>query len=759
MNKQIITFEANEQSLVRVGGECHYSSNKVSYVEAHFDLGENWSGYDSVRAVWFTDFVPGICTVLDNDGVCIVPTEVLENRCLVMVNLVGSIAEGDVLTDRMTTYPIVALVVDAKAKVDGSETAPITPSQFEQFVNIVLSAVEEVTGMTAEAETLPPGSEATASYDNGVLTFGIPKGETGATGPQGPQGIQGPQGPQGERGATGPQGPTGATGPQGPQGIQGPQGETGPQGATGPRGETGPQGPQGIQGEVGPQGPQGPKGDTGEVSYDELASLLPKETASGSIVTIPDGQSVIPVESLKVTLEPIQDLHGYDKPWSGGAGKNLLDYANPASKLRIDSIVETAVGNFTVTANGANAYLRYIISVVPNQTYCIKARDGGAISGNANQMMTCNVYDGEDTTATALLSGAWIGSQKTFTPTSDKVLIQLGVTGGLGVGVGFIKEPQVELGSTATSFEPYSNICPISGHTEVETHRTGKNLWNPNGEFSLLNCYLDGGTTQQRVGQEVHLPAGTYTVKLTLIGQGGFIYMNKVNKSGEYLSFSYLSTGGNGNTITVTLSDGEYLLIFDQQAAAEGAATKFGGYNIQLELGSAATDYEPYQGESYTTDLGRTVYGGILDVVTGELVIDRALVDLGSLTWRFYNNIFYHSLGEGVMTPSIDMPCDIYGTLSPSGVLSQRRDQSVWAQTSIDGTIVIDDRNYTNATALKNALVGHQLCYLLATPQTVQLTPQEVMLLLGDNNVWSDGDVVMIYFADVGLYIDKMLGN
>ena len=66
---------------------------------------------------------------------------------------------------------------------------------------------------------------------------------------------------------------------------------------------------------------------------------------------------------------------------------------------------------------------------------------------------------------------------------------------------------------------------------------------------------------------------------------------------------------------------------------------------------------------------------------------------------------------------------------------------------------------YDSASAFKAAMSGVQFVYELATQQAIQLTPQEVKLLLGTNNVWSDGDVVMIYFADVGLYIDKMLGN
>lgn len=41
------------------------------------------------------------------------------------------------------------------------------------------------------------------------------------------------------------------------------------------------------------------------------------------------------------------------------------------------------------------------------------------------------------------------------------------------------------------------------------------------------------------------------------------------------------------------------------------------------------------------------------------------------------------------------------------------------------------------------------LCYKLANPTTVQLTPAEVRTLLGTNNVWSDaGSMAVEYRAD-----------
>ena len=136
MNKQVITFSANEQTLTKTGGIDRYASNIVSYIEATFDLGTNWQGYDSVRAVWRTKYAK-MATVLDTEGKCIVPAEVLAEVARVQVNLVGSIAEDDVLTDRITTYPTTAVEVDAIAQTDAETPQPITPSEYEQFVATV----------------------------------------------------------------------------------------------------------------------------------------------------------------------------------------------------------------------------------------------------------------------------------------------------------------------------------------------------------------------------------------------------------------------------------------------------------------------------------------------------------------------------------------------------------------------------------------------------------------------------------------------
>ena len=186
MQIQTINFAANNQGLSRTGGDSLFASSTVSYVRAVFDLGENWAGWNTVKAVWRSSGEQ-IVTLLNN-GACMVPAEVLASPGRVQVNLVASEVDGATVTDRLTTYPVVALVVDARALVDGTETTEITASQFEQFVEQVESEVTLVTGMTATAETLAPGSDATASYNDGVLTLGIPRGEQGEQGPAGADG-------------------------------------------------------------------------------------------------------------------------------------------------------------------------------------------------------------------------------------------------------------------------------------------------------------------------------------------------------------------------------------------------------------------------------------------------------------------------------------------------------------------------------------------------------------------------------------------
>lgn len=80
------------------------------------------------------------------------------------------------------------------------------PESAQPWVDMVINAAGEIKGMTAEAETLQPGNSATASYADGKLSLGIPRGVPGARGDKGdpgPKGNKGDPGPKGDKGDPG----------------------------------------------------------------------------------------------------------------------------------------------------------------------------------------------------------------------------------------------------------------------------------------------------------------------------------------------------------------------------------------------------------------------------------------------------------------------------------------------------------------------------------------------------------------------------
>lgn len=117
--------------------------------------------------------------------------------------------------DGETAYTIYIPVVQ-RSEASDTEPTPVQQDAITEAIAALQTAVgkaeeaqTEWESMTATAETLPPESDATASYADGVLTLGIP------------QGVQGEKGEQGEKGDKG------ETGAQGIQGIQGDKGDKG----------------------------------------------------------------------------------------------------------------------------------------------------------------------------------------------------------------------------------------------------------------------------------------------------------------------------------------------------------------------------------------------------------------------------------------------------------------------------------------------------------------------------------------------------
>lgn len=101
-------------------------------------------------------------------------------------------------------------IVRTRIKASTVATTMEPPDGAQPWVDKVLNAADEIKNMTAQAETLQPGDAATASYADGKLTLGIPRGLPGEPGARGDKGDQGEPGVKGDKGDPGPKGDPGS---------------------------------------------------------------------------------------------------------------------------------------------------------------------------------------------------------------------------------------------------------------------------------------------------------------------------------------------------------------------------------------------------------------------------------------------------------------------------------------------------------------------------------------------------------------------
>ncbi len=446
------------------------------------------------------------------------------------------------------------------------------------------------------------------------------------------------------------------------------------------------------------------------VPLPENAYLLKSVTTPTPIASFNDGEDMV-MPTLKVAIEPQQDLHGYDAPWVGGAGKNKANIAD----MNVQS--QTTMGRLTL----------------PSGTYVASA----TVKNNTSIGGTIKINTSSENIATGAIPSASGTSRVntnsfTLSESTEVIVVISGTASGYNYDV---SQVQIESGSTATSFAPYSNICPISGHTEANVTRTGKNLAN------------------LTYGNKV--PSVTTGEMVSVYGWSSDFF--KLDKSKEYVVSAttpsrYLLFYDANKTylgyIVTYASDG-YKLSTNQYwdnavyIKNRSDATSDTTPNIQLEVGTTATTYEPYAGTTYTIDLDGTRYGGELDVVSGVLTVDRAYVDIGSMTYSEYGSTsdctqYYTTALDSLAKSNSQVISDIfvYGeTVIP---WTMRITAGTQGKTYFRTTKDL----YESPSAFKTAMNGHQLVYELATPQTIQLTPTAVKSLLGSNNVWANtGDI------------------
>lgn len=157
----------------------------------------------------------------------------------------------------------------------------------------------------------------------------------------------------------------------------------------------------------------------------------------------------------------------------------------------------------------------------------------------------------------------------------------------------------------------------------------------------------------------------------------------------------------------------------------------------------------------YTQELPQTVYGGTVDFVSGKLTIDRALYTWGPGTPRAF---LTSAKAYGVpISDAVDITVDNQRTLV--GAICDKLPSAAWLtiaenpNRSVAGCLFGNGlafrvAGYTTKEEYEAFLTANPLtfAYLLKSPVTVQLTPMQIIPLIGRNTIWSGaGDVFATY--------------
>ena len=449
-------------------------------------------------------------------------------------------------------------------------------------------------------------------------------------------------------------------------------------------------------------------------------------TASGDIASFQTNLAMA-LQKLKIAFSASQDLHGYSKPWIGGAGKNKLPNLTSTVTSRTVTFTPQTDGKIRVngTAQGGNA-----VCDVGRDTLVLPS--GSYFVNESNSTYTVTVFKIVGGTATVIKSG---GGAFTLTETTS-VFVRLAIPQNSTV-TNLDVALQLESGSSPTSFEPYENICPITGFSQANVVRCGKNLFNK--ATATVGKYINPNNQEITNALKTHSdiikvkPSGTYYTS----GYGGAnIYSVLALDENKKPIASYYGGASKSAPFTFTLTSAVHYVILNFNTDQLDS--------VIFTESASSVPYEPYHGNTYLIPFGDTYYGCEIDVVHGKLrVVKSVYTVLGTETVQNFlagtNNNGYR---VAVNLPH-SSPTTYSGLRSSALTNAAVMNSATW---NINNFCVYNDKLYMTVPNVCNTqnlaldyVTGMQFEYELATPIEVDIDSAIITALTGEvNQVYCD---------------------
>lgn len=360
--------------------------------------------------------------------------------------------------------------------------------------------------------------------------------------------------------------------------------------------------------------------------------------------------------------------------------------------------------------------------------------DNGAITNLDTELSTTSTNPVQNKAITLGIQGA-IGKTATNSFTDGIVSYFKNVSGTI---------VPIQAGSGTPS---PTNVRAISGYTNLIPSVCGKNFFNKNT--------VTRGKYLTNVNQTIDTAVGCYSDYIPIRLNTPYYYTNFIGLS-EYYTLNVYD--GNKNFIenisvngstsvngTITFTRGAYIRVNVYIPNLD---------TCQLELGTSATTYEAYNGNTITIPIGQTAYSGTF-AISGKkcnIVLDKFALSIDSSSDWFnfaYGSVnatarvslpYNAKVGESIFTTS--------GTISSTG----QENPKYWATggrvdevTNYGNNSFAMDVNYvrfyltgnipTTLEEFKAAFVATTILYPLETPITISLDISDFKALQGTNNL------------------------
>ena len=333
------------------------------------------------------------------------------------------------------------------------------------------------------------------------------------------------------------------------------------------------------------------------------------------------------------------------------------------------------------------------------------------------------------------------------------------------------------------------NIVPVTGWTGIDMYFTGKNLFNLNVPVGLpsptdaspstnrifmsytvikgasgTNYYNPGAvnsysinddilTVNSRSGYGVGFaikikPNQTYTISGSADSEYGAVAISTYSKDGKFTKVREVLRFINYPYYSFNTNSQADMLVLTFYAPSGGYNTDIHFSNIQLETGNTVTEYEPYKGNiisvNWENEIG-TIYGGYVDLISGELVVTQIIIKDKWGNWEQSGVLDNH------IRKTHDFQYTVKGGSASQYCLSNVTSNYVWSNSQDTVHYYVSSTGRLAYMILPTGFDENtdvEVVGTLVEPIIYQLTPQQLTTLRGINNIWSsaNGEVEIKYW-------------